>query len=154
MEGFVQLRLLSDAANSYWRYTFGLLLPSFMFIDLTYCMTLTVIGAYSLPLHIYAFFPTALLCSIVFLMHFIPLLASVMADSEAVLQNVKKSQAQLTDGDRRTLQYTKRIINAQRSFGIQLGRFCFVSLGTAQNILTESISHALVFITLVNEASG
>ena len=62
-----------------------------MFVDRTYCMPLTVIGANSLPLYIYAFFPIAFLCSIIFLMHFITLLASVMADSEAVLQNVKKS---------------------------------------------------------------
>lgn len=154
MRSFVEIRLLSEVANDYWQHSFGLLLPSFMFFDLTYSMTVTIIGADSLQLHIYVFFPTVLVCATTLLVYLVPVLAAVSADSKMVLGSMKKGQANLVDTEMVSLQYAKKIIKAQRPFGFKLGAFCFVSLGTGQDIMTNSISYALLIITLVREGGG
>lgn len=156
LESYVQIRLLSDMANSYWQHSIGLIVPTFMFVDITYSMTLTIIGADSLPFHIYVFFPAALLCSVMFLLYLVPVLASVTTDSQTVLWEMTTSVPQLIDRDRTTLLYAKKMIRAQRVFGFKLSIFCFVSLGTAQDIITNSVSYALLIITLAKEtkASG
>ena len=87
-------------------------------------------------------------------MYIVPVLAAVQTDSETALWNMKKSRAQLVDADKATRDYTTRMIKHQRPFGFRLGIFCYVSLGTGQDIMTNSISYALLFITLVREASG
>ena len=125
-----------------------------MFVDLTYSITLTVIRADSLPFHVYVFFPSALLFSTTFLVYIVPSLASIEEDSTAVLCNIRQSVPHLVGADRETVQYLKRVVGAQHPFGFRLGIFCYASLSTAQDIINNSISYALLAITLVKEASG
>lgn len=154
LEGFIHIRLLSDMMNHYAQHSLGFVFPAFMFLNLTYSITLTIIGTDTLPLYIYIFFPCTLLCSIMLLMYLVTALASVHANSEAAVWNAQKAQARLTVSDRVTSQYVRRVVKAQRPFGFRLSIFCYVSVGTAQDIMMNAISSALLAITVVNEAMG
>lgn len=109
-----------------------------------------MIAAPVMPLHLYVFFPTAILCTVVTAILAFPPLAAVQGMSETFMREVKVVLPQLLHADRIAFQQVKRMIKAQRVFGYKVGP-SFVSLGTLQTIFTESISNSLLMICLARE---
>ena len=145
---FNQLRLLSDLGNGFWRFSFALLIPTYIFVNLTTSLAGAATGASSLPAYVYAFLPANTVSSVVYLMYFVPVLASVHSNSKTSIANTNRALAKLEDLDRRSLNYFKRVIRAQRPFGFQMRWFSFISLNTAQDVITNSVSYSLVIISL------
>ena len=92
---------------------------------------------------------TAYRTAIAVMMHFVPLLSSVYTDSQETIWTTQKSVTLLVDADRRELKYITRAVLSQHSFGFRVGIFGFISIGTAQEILSTAISYSLLLITLM-----
>ena len=147
MAAFVELRILSDLGNDFWS-NHTLLLPTYMFLNLTVSLAASVKGASSLSFHVYAVLPTMAMANILFLTYFVPVLGSIHPESQNSVKRINKALMRLEDADRRAIQILKRRTRALRPFGFRLGIFSFISLNTAQEIITNSISHSLLIISL------
>ena len=152
IKNFMLMRLVSDAGNSFWQYSTAMVVTPFTFFNLTASMTAMVIGATTLPVYVYVFLPLTMLLTLLILLYFALLLGSVREQSKSYIAEMYKALPTVRDADRRTVQYMKKLIRAARPFGFQMGSFSFISVETAQDVLTESISNSLMLISLANVA--
>lgn len=145
---FNQVRLLCDAANCFWQSSFALLLPSFCFVNLTISLALTMSGSQSLPFYVYAFLPSTAICSIFLLVYFNTEMASVYSGSQRAKQEMRQCVLGLLDADRISVRYLRRVVKAQRPFGSKLSIFSFMSVNTAQEVVSNAISYSLLVVSL------
>lgn len=154
MKAYNRVRLLSIIGNDLWQWNMALIITVYLFVNLTLSLSASAIGAEALPTHVYAFLPTAALCSIMVLTGSFPLLATIQNESQANISEMKKSLPKLLDADRGVLSHARKTISAQKPFGFQLGSYSFVSLATVQFILSESVSYSLLVINLTKQQGG
>lgn len=153
IETFVHIRLLCILGNCLFQSHVSLFFPAFMFTSLSISLAALILAAASLPVHVYAFIPAWALCTISVLLVLGPSFASVLTTSRMKIRRMKRARSQLVDADERTLRYTSRLIRCQCPFGFKLGTFCFISVNTAQEIISNSVSYCLLFVSLVNAYS-
>lgn len=119
-----------------------------MYINLSATLACARILMTVLPKLGYSFVITSATATISMLMVLLPLLASVGEESKASIQEVKRSVPLLKDADKRALAYFRRVMYAQRAFGIRVGIFGQVSVDVAQYIVDNSISNAMLAISM------
>ena len=151
MRSYSETRLLSDTGNIFWQSILAPSMGAYLLVNLTINLSASVIAAPIMPFHIYVYFPSATLCTIMLTFYLFPLLASIRKKSEMSLIQMKIAVPQLLDADRTVRQHTKRLINAQRVFGYKMGSNSFISIGTVQFTLSESISYSLLIISLAQQ---
>ena len=121
---------------------------TFLDVNLSVSLAALVTGANSLPVHVYCLLPMTAVANLLFLLLIYPALGSIHPESQASKFKMKKAIMHLKDLDRETYKLFKRKIRAQRCFGFRLGRFSFISINTAQDVITNSVSNALLIIEL------
>lgn len=151
MRGYTETRLLSDIGNIFWQSNIAVIVNTYLFVNLTINLSACVIAAPVLPLHLYIFFPSAILLTMAILICALPLLSSIRGKSEMFIQQLRGNLPRLLDADRIVFRHAKRVIRAQRVFGYKVGTTSFVSVGTVQMILSESISYSLLIMSLAKE---
>lgn len=147
MVAYGNIRLLSDLANDFWQSGYALTIPSYPFVNLSVSLAALVIGAGLLPVHVYILLPMTVVANLLFLLLFVPATGSTYPESQNSKFRMNRALMRLPDADRKKIQYFKRKIRAQRDFGFRVGPFAFISINTAQTVITESVSHSMVIIS-------
>ena len=145
----MQIRLLGTAIDGYSQSYFIPMFPGFMFVILAPSLAGTVLLIDKLPLVLYLFLPASVIGALAVLVYLLPLMASVLEESQASVHQAKVDVSQLKDADRNVLKYSRRLVWAQRPIGGKVSSFGYVSVDTVQEVIDQSVSYCLLIIDLV-----
>lgn len=151
MRSYNETRLLSGIGNTFWQSNIAVLNSLYLFSNLCVLLSASVIAAPIMPLQLYVFIPICAVVTMMVLICSFPLLASIQQKSEMWLEEARSTIPSLRDADNMVFRHAKRRMRAQIPFGYQFSSNSFISVGTVQFVLSESISYSLLIISVARE---